>query len=252
MENKSVLVTGGGGGFGKACARLLLQDGAAVTLTGRSLATLEKARDLLIEAVPDGKIALAAGDSTVEADVRAAIDATIAHGGSIDTVIATVGGGVGYGPVLERSLNEFMGDLLVNLGSAFLAVKLAVPLMKPGSTFVFISSQAATMPFSGLASYCSAKAGLDHFMRSIANELGSKGIRFNSVRPGLTETDGLEAAFKRPGFVESFLPRIPLGRTGKPVDVANAIHFLAGPDSSWITGQSFAVDGGNELRGAPA
>ena len=252
MEDKSALVTGGGGGFGKACARLLLEDGAAVTLTGRSLQTLQKARDGLVAAVPgapgghrrgrfDGGGRCPGGGRRHGRPWR-----RHRHGDRH-------GGGRGrLWPGAHPNLWEFLSDLTLNIGSAFLAVRLAVPLMKPGSSFVFISSQAATLPFSGLASYCTAKAGLDQFMRAVANELGSKGVRFNSVRPGLTETDGLETAFKREGFVESFLPRIPLGRTGKPVDVAKAIHFLAGPDASWITGQSFAVDGGNELRGAPA
>jgi NAD(P)-dependent dehydrogenase (short-subunit alcohol dehydrogenase family) len=251
LEGKSALVTGGGGGFGKASAKLLARDGAAVTLTGRTLATLEKARDWLIGEVPDAKVAIIAGDAANEADVKAAIAKTIEHGGAIDIVVGVVGGGSGRGMIPEWSLDKLMGDYLVNVGSAFLVIQHATPLMKPGSSVVFISSTAAKMSFVGLSSYCAAKAGLDHFMRTAANELGAKGIRVNSVRPGLTHTDGLDAAFARPGYVDAFLPLIPLGRTGVPNDIAEAVRFLAGPEAAWLTGQTFAVDGGQETRMNP-
>jgi NAD(P)-dependent dehydrogenase (short-subunit alcohol dehydrogenase family) len=93
LDGKSALVTGGGGGFGKACAALLARDGAAVTLMGRNARTLAAARELILAKAPDAKIAIHAGDSTDESDVKAAVNATIAHGGGIDIVVATVGGG---------------------------------------------------------------------------------------------------------------------------------------------------------------
>jgi NAD(P)-dependent dehydrogenase (short-subunit alcohol dehydrogenase family) len=252
LDGKSALVTGGGGGFGKACAALLARDGAAVTLMGRNARTLAAARELILAKAPDAKIAIHAGDSTDESDVKAAVNATIAHGGGIDIVVATVGGGGGFSPVVERDLAGFMNDLKINIGASFLAVRHAAPEMHKGGAFVFISSTAAEMAFSGLSSYCAGKAGLDQFMRVAANELGARGIRLNSIRPGLTHTDGMEALFQSPGFVDAFKPLVPLGRTGVPTDIAEAVRFLAGPRASWITGQSFAVDGGNELRGAPA
>ena len=251
LEGKSALVTGGGGGFGKASARLLVRDGASVVLTGRTLATLEKSREKLLGEFPDGKIAIIAGDATKEADVKAAIAKTVEHGGGLDIVVAVVGGGSGRGMIDEWSLDKLMGDYLANVGSAFLMTQNAVPLMKEGSSIVFISSTAATMSFVGLSSYCAAKAGLDHFMRTAANEYGKKGIRFNSVRPGLTKTDGMEAAFERPGYTDVFMPLIPLGRTGVPNDIAEAVRFLAGPEAAWLTGQTFAVDGGQETRMNP-
>ena len=251
LEGKSALVTGGGGGFGKAIARLLARDGAAVTLSGRKQDTLEKARDWLLSEVPDAKLSLIAGDATKEDDVKAAIARAVEHGGGIDIVVPTVGGGTGYGPISKVSVEAFVGDYMINVGSAFMMVKHAVPLMKPGSSFVFISSTAAAMSFVNLTSYCASKAGIDHFMRTAANELGPKGIRLNCVRPGLTHTDGMDAAFQRPGYTDSFLPTIPLGRTGIPNDIAEAVRFLAGPEAAWLTGQSFAVDGGNEMRMAP-
>ena len=251
LNGKSALVTGGGGGFGKASARLLLRDGAAVTLMGRSAETLDKARDILLREIPEARIAVHPGDASSEVDIKRAIEVSVTHGHGIDIVVSTVGGGGGYGKIETATLDVLMNDYLVNVGSAILVIREAVPLMKPGSSFVFISSTAAKLSFVNLASYCASKGALEQVSRVAANEYGAQGIRFNCVRPGLTHTDGMDSLFKTPGYVDSFLPFVPLGRTGIPNDIAEAVRFLAGPESSWLTGQSFAVDGGNELRMAP-
>lgn len=250
LEGKSALVTGGYGGFGKACAIALARDGAAVTLMGRKAYALAQARQFVLSQVPGARIATHVGDATDETDMIAAVEATVAHGGGIDIVVPTIGGAVTIGPVMEHSYASFLEDLKFNAGSAFLAVRTAVPHMTRGGSFVFISSNAAIMPFPVLAGYCAGKAALEHFMRSAANDLGPLGIRLNAVRPGLTHTDGADAAFADTAYVESFVTKMPLGRAGVPGDIASAVRFLAGPESSWITGQSFAIDGGHELRGA--
>lgn len=251
LNGKSALVTGGGGGFGKASALLLARDGAAVMLMGRSQDKLDAARESILSEVPDAVVGTAAGDATRDTDVARAVETTIALKGSIDMVVGVVGGASGMGPILARSADDYVNDYHLNVGASFLTVKHAAPRMGDGGSFVFVSSTAAVMPFIGLSTYCAAKAGLDMFMRVAANELGSRNIRVNCVRPGLTHTDGMDAAFERPGYTDAFLPLIPMGRTGIPRDVAAAIRFLAGPESGWLTGQSFAVDGGNELRMAP-
>jgi NAD(P)-dependent dehydrogenase (short-subunit alcohol dehydrogenase family) len=251
LTGKSALVTGGGGGFGKASALLLAKDGATVVLMGRSQDKLDRARELMLTQVPGAIIGTVAGDATLDADVERAVEETVALGGSIDMVVGVVGGATGMGPILARSTEDYVNDYHLNVGASFLTVKHAAPRMTRGGSFIFVSSTAAVMPFIGLSTYCAAKAGLDMFMRVAANELGSRNIRVNCVRPGLTHTDGMDAAFERPGYTDAFLPLIPLGRTGVPNDVGEAVRFLAGPESAWLTGQSFAVDGGNELRMAP-
>jgi NAD(P)-dependent dehydrogenase (short-subunit alcohol dehydrogenase family) len=183
LDGKSALVTGGAGGFGKACALALARDGAAVTLMGRNAASLAQARAWLLAQAPDARIAVHAGDATADADVQAALASAVAHGGGLDIVVATVGGG-GYRTVLEQDLATFMADMQLNVGSAFAAVRHGAPLMRDGGAFVFISSTAAVLSFQGLSSYCAGKAALDHFVRVAADELGSRGIRLNCVRPG--------------------------------------------------------------------
>ena len=146
---------------------------------------------------------------------------------------------------------EMLGDLNLNIVSALLAAKHAAPLMRPGGSIVLISSIAAKMPFRYLSSYNTAKAGLEGFVRIAAEELGPRGIRVNAVRPGFTRSAGTAGMFEIPSIVSRTEDECPLGRVGEPEDIAPAIRFLAGPESAWMTGQSFAVDGGNELRKNP-
>jgi NAD(P)-dependent dehydrogenase (short-subunit alcohol dehydrogenase family) len=154
--------------------------------------------------------------------------------------------------IMASTGDEFMAAVSYNVRPPFLAIRECVPFMKNGGSFVFISSTAAEIVFDGMAGYCAGKAALDHLVRTAAHELGVQGFRFNAVRPGLTRTPPTTALFANEALVQRFLERIPMGRTGEPEEIAEAVRFLAGPEASWTTGQSFAVDGGNELRGAPA
>ena len=133
-------------------------------------------------------------------------------------------------------------DLKYGLGMA--------PLMEGGS-IVCISSTAATLPFAYLPAYHTSKGGLENFVRAAAEELGQAGIRVNAVRPGLTRSDGTGGMIENPDILRRFIAEFPLGRAGEPDDIAEAVRYLAGPESSWVTGQSFAVDGGNEIRKNP-
>ena len=250
LSGKSALVTGGAGGFGLSSAGLLARDGAAVTLMGRSIDSLRAAAASIEMAYPGAKTAIHAGDANRDEEVRAAVAVAVDRHGGLDIVISTVGGGMGA-PIAEASGDQFMAAVSYNLRPAFLAIHESLPAMPNGGAFVFISSTAAVMPFSGMAGYCAGKAGLDHLMRAAADELGPKGYRFNAVRPGLTRTAATRGLFANEALVGRFLERIPLGRTGEPEEIAEAVRYLAGSESSWVTGQSFAVDGGNELRGAP-
>jgi NAD(P)-dependent dehydrogenase (short-subunit alcohol dehydrogenase family) len=123
--------------------------------------------------------------------------------------------------------------------------------MKDGGSIVFVSSTSAKIPFEGLGHYSAGKAALEMMIRVAASELGSRGIRVNAVRPGLTEAATTQGYIHLEELTTSFLDRVPLGRLGVSDDIAPGVRYLAGPESSWMTGQSFAIDGGNEVRGAP-
>jgi NAD(P)-dependent dehydrogenase (short-subunit alcohol dehydrogenase family) len=249
LAGKTAFVTGGAGGIGRNSAKLLLRDGAAVLIMGRREEALEKTRGWLLEAVPDGKVEIHAGDALEEKDVRAGLAKAFAMQGRLDIMVPTVGGG-SFKPLLMLDADSFRAELNYNIISAFLAVRYGVPMMEGGSV-VCISSTAATLPFAYLPAYHTSKGGLENFVRAAAEELGSAGVRVNAVRPGLTRSDATGGMFETPGILDRFIAEFPLGRAGEPEDIAQAVRYLAGPESSWVTGQSFAVDGGNEIRKNP-
>ncbi len=123
--------------------------------------------------------------------------------------------------------------------------------MQPGGSIMCISSTAAKLPFNGLAAYHTAKGGLENLVRAAAEELGAAGIRVNAVRPCLTRSKRVSYLLTDDKIFERFLDEFPLRRAGAPIDIGQAVRYLAGPESSWVTGQSFAVDGGQELRKNP-
>lgn len=124
-------------------------------------------------------------------------------------------------------------------------------MVEGGGSMVCISSDAAKLVFPWLPAYTTGKSGVEGFVRAAAEELARFRIRVNAVRPGLTRTDATAAIFANPELHDRFAAEKPLGRLGEPEDVAAGVRYLAGPESSWVTGQSFAIEGGNELRKAP-
>jgi NAD(P)-dependent dehydrogenase (short-subunit alcohol dehydrogenase family) len=252
FEGKTAFVTGGSGGIGSACAESLVRDGAAALLMGRRLDALEKTRDAILERNPGARVEVFAGDALVERDVREALGVAHRIHDRLDVVIPTVGGGA-IRPLLMHDAESFRTDIELNIMSVFIAVRYAVPLMVPngGGSIVCISSDAAKLPFPWLSAYSTAKNGLEGFVRSAAEELARHKIRVNAVRPGMTRTEATGALFASPEIYKRFADEKPLGRLGEPEDIAPGVRYLAGPESSWVTGQSFAIEGGNELRKAP-
>jgi NAD(P)-dependent dehydrogenase (short-subunit alcohol dehydrogenase family) len=252
LAGSVALVTGGGGGLGRAAGRWLARGGAVLVLMGRTEATLEAAAAEIRAALPGAEVSHVVGDARQAVDVAAAVDAAVRRHGGLDICVTTVGGGRNA-PLLVFDEEMFHEDLDRNLVSAFLAIKYSAPAMaaRGGGSIVCISSDAARLSWPFLASYCAAKAGLEALVRVAADELGHLGIRVNAVRPGLTRTARTEQGMLfRDDVLPLFLEQKALHRTGVPDDVAAAIRYLAGPESSWVTGQSFAVDGGHELHRA--
>ena len=250
LAGQTALVTGGSGAIAAASAALLAKDGAAVVLTGRRPDALKKSRDAILAEAPGVRIELLPGDATNEADVQAALKAAHAIANRLDIIITTVGGG-GFKPFLTLEAQDLRNDFDLNVTSSFLAIRHGAPLMQPGGSIVCISSTAAKLPFAYLASYHIAKGALEALVRGAAEELGAQGTRVNAVRPGLTRSESTGPMYQMPGLLDAFAPEFPLGRFGEPIDIAQAVRYRAGPESSWVTGQSFAVDGCNELRKNP-
>jgi NAD(P)-dependent dehydrogenase (short-subunit alcohol dehydrogenase family) len=253
LAGKMTLLTGGSGGIGAACARSLIRDGASVTLMGRGLEALIATRHALESELTEGAtIELFAGDVLDKDDIVAAIELATSIHGQLDICVATVGGG-SIRPLLMHDAESFRAELELNIISAFHVVRYAVPSMKDagGGSIVCISSDAAKLVFPWLPAYTTAKCGLEGFVRAAAEELSRFGIRVNAVRPGLTRTEATAGLFDDEAIHQAFAAQKPLGRLGEPEDIAAGVRYLAGPESSWVTGQSFAIEGGNELRKAP-
>lgn len=229
-----------------------MRDGAAALLMGRRLEKLEAARRDVLDGVPDARVEVCAGDALVASDLQRAARAAFDIQGRLDIVIPTLGGTMPR-PILLHDAETIRDDLALNLGSAILAVRHTAPLLARGGggSIVFISSEAAKLSMPWLSSYAASKAGLEAFVRSAADELASLRIRVNSVRPGTTRTEATQVLFDSPEMAGPLAAGRPLGRLGEPDDIAAGVRYLAGPESSWVTGQSIAIDGGGELRQAP-
>lgn len=258
LTGKHAFITGGSGGIGGACAKSLLADGANISLMARNQQALGNTRDELLSACPNAsdRIYLYAGDARDKKDLSTALNASTELFGSLDIAIATVGGGA-IKPLLLHDEASFAEELSFNILSTFLLVRYAAPLMaktasaESAASIVCISSDAAKLVFPWLSAYTTSKSGLEGFVKSAAEELSGLNIRVNAVRPGLTRTAATQAIFDNPELKAEFAAQKPLNRLGEPEDIAAGVRYLAGPESSWVTGQSFAIEGGNELRKAP-
>jgi NAD(P)-dependent dehydrogenase (short-subunit alcohol dehydrogenase family) len=247
LDGRHAIVIGGGSGIGLGSARLLARDGAHVTIAGR---TEQKLQDAAATLADEGlTVSYAVCDAMDGGSVRAAVDAASDQDRRLHIAVVVPGGG-GIKPVLLFDDDEFSEQVDKNVRPVYLLLKYAGQAMVRAGTgsFVAISSTAAVFSAKYLASYSAGKAAVDQLVRVAANELGSLNIRVNSVQPGMTRTPTTAGAFANPTMIAAFLAEQPLARSGEVDDIAQAVRYFAGPESSWVTGQLLTVDGGNTLR----
>jgi NAD(P)-dependent dehydrogenase (short-subunit alcohol dehydrogenase family) len=254
LAGKAALITGGGSGIGLACASHLQRDGAAVTIVGRTPEKLEQAARALRERAGAGSppVQWHACDVTDENAVAAAVRRAAEPTGTLDIAVANAGAGAG-GPIFATSVDMWRYTLEVNLTGTFLTVKHAGQAMAAhgGGSIVAISSIAGPLTHRFMAPYCASKAGVEMLIKVAADELGGLGIRANAVRPGLVPTDMAMPLTDDRAVVDDYLDQMPIKRLGTVEDIAAGVRYLAGPESSWVTGQCFAIDGGHTLRRGP-
>jgi NAD(P)-dependent dehydrogenase (short-subunit alcohol dehydrogenase family) len=246
LTGRRALIIGGGSGIGFASARRLAADGASVTIAGRTESKLERAAQELAD---EGlTISYAVCDALDGDSVRAAVDAASADR-RLDIAVVVPGGG-SIKPVLLFDDDDFSAQIDLNVRPVYLLLKYAGLAMvrNGGGSFIAISSTAAVFSARYLASYAAGKAAVDQLVRVAADELGEYGVRVNAVQPGMTRTPTTAAAFENRPMMDAFLAGQPLDRHGEPNDIANAVRYFAGPESSWVTGQLLTVDGGHTLR----
>ena len=253
LAGRAALVTGGGSGIGLACARALVADGCHVTIMGRTEERLVQAVAELTRSAPDGTaVAWSAGDVTSEDAVAAAVTRAAAATGRLDIAVACAGAGAG-GPLFTLTVDMWRYTMDVNVTGTFLTIKHAGQRIAAsgGGAIVAISSIAGSVTHRFMAPYCASKAGVEMLVRVAADELGPLGVRCNAVAPGLVPTELADPLVQDQTIVDDYIDQMPLRRLGRVEDVANAVRYLAGPESDWVTGQCVAVDGGHTLRRGP-
>lgn len=244
FAGKTVLVTGGGVGIGRAAAEGFRDAGARVVVIEIDPARAEEARAAL------GKDALVVvGDVTDPAAV-ASLAATIeTEFGGLDVLVNNVGDFLMLAKPFDQLSDAEVAKLYAtNLGQVFSVTKAMIPLLRrkgAGSSIVSVSSIEGFRGIPNCAVYAACKAGLTGFTQSLALELGPEGIRVNLIAPETTETPQVPVSLMIPEEHRGHIPNwIPLGRFGTPQDMASGILFLASPHAAWITGTALHIDGG--------
>jgi NAD(P)-dependent dehydrogenase (short-subunit alcohol dehydrogenase family) len=240
LANKTAIITGGGSGIGKACAKAFCKEGAKVILLGRR-------KEVLDETVQEiGSQALAVqGDVTKSDDLDRLVQVTRDKFQRIDILVNNAGIFKGA-PLHEISDEQYDEMMNINMRSVFQLTRRVLPVMmkqKSGS-IIHISSILGIIAVPQVAAYNISKGALNQFSRSIAVEYGSYGIRSNSICPGLIETEMTADLMKDEALMQEWSKAYPIGRFGKTDDIANPCLFLASDESSFITGAVIPVDGG--------
>lgn len=245
LNDSVAIVTGSGRGIGRAIALELAAAGAKVVVNyaGR-VDKAEETVKLIREA--GGECIAVQADVSQATDVDRLIKTTLDHFGKINILVNNAG--ITRDSLLLRMKEaDWDAVLATNLKGVFLCTKAVSKgmLKQRSGVIVNISSVVGLSGNAGQANYAAAKAGIIGFSKSIAKEFASRGIRVNAVAPGYISTDMTETLAE--GMHSEILHAIPLGRLGKPEDVAKVVRFLVSPEASYITGQTLCVDGGMEI-----
>ncbi|WP_395677895.1 SDR family NAD(P)-dependent oxidoreductase [Inquilinus sp.] len=241
FRDKVVIVTGAGSGIGAATARRFWAEGAMVVLAGRRAAALEA----VAMGMDREQVLVQPTDVSVVTDVRALVGATTERFGRIDTLVNSAGIGAVAG-ILDTTAAEWRRSIEVNLEGVFHTIQAVLPhLLETRGSIVNVSSVSGLGGDPGFSAYNAAKGAVSNLTRSLAVELGGRGVRVNAVCPSVTFTEMNRAAFEQyPALLERMLARIPLGRGAQPEEVAAVIAFLASDDASFVSGANLPVDGG--------
>lgn len=244
VKDKTILITGAGGGLGSEMARLLADNGAQIIIVDLDA---EKGEDTAASINADGgKAWFIKADVTSEADWKAAVDFAVEKTGKLDVVVNNAGINIRK-PVEEMTIEEWCTMMKVNTGSVFLGTKYAIPVMRKqgGGSIINTSSVCGLIGHKYTPeAYTASKGAVTMLTKAIASRYGKDNIRCNSIHPSTVHTPLVEVLFKDPERKAERLGEVPLGRLASAADVANAVLYLASEEASFINGVSLPVDGG--------
>ena len=253
LEGKVALVTGGSKGIGRAIALSFAEAGADVAVAARGPEDLERTAKEIDAA---GRRGLAVPTDVTDVEqVRAMVDRTVAELGTIDILVNNAGAAPFFSTIETMRLDGFEKYFRINFNSAVYCTRAAGPtLVEKGSGCVInVASVAGLIASPGLTYYAAAKSALIGFTRTVAREWAGWGVRVNAIAPGWIETEMNVQARQDPSFHEGIRSQIPLGRWGRPEEVAALARFLASDAAAFMTGSVVVIDGGQTLTalGAP-
>ena len=245
LTGKRAIVTGGDSGIGRAVAIAFAREGADVLVS--YLNEHDDARDVARYVEDAGRsCVLVPGDLSDAAHCRAVVDRTVKEFGGIDILVNNAAYQMMHKNLEEISDEEWDYTFRLNVGAYFYLAKAALPHMRPGSSIIGSSSVNSDTPNPTLAPYAATKAAIANFSASLAQLLGDKGIRVNSVAPGPIWTPLIPSTMPAES-VESFGENAPLGRAGQPAELAPIYVLLASDEASYISGARVAVTGGRPI-----
>jgi NAD(P)-dependent dehydrogenase (short-subunit alcohol dehydrogenase family) len=243
LTGKTALVTGGSSGIGLATAQRFAAEGAHVFLTGRNQENIDKA----VASIGDAATGIRS-DVSEAGDLDKVFEAISARGQGLDVVFANAGGGE-LATLAEVTRENFLDTFAINVGGTLFTVQKVLPLLNPGASIVLAGSTAAYNGTPAFGVYAASKAAIRSFGRTWAAELVGQGIRVNTIVPGPVETPGLKGlapSGQEQDLLDNQAATVPMGRVGRPEELAAAALFLASDQSSFMTGSEMFVDGGAE------
>lgn len=252
FEGKVILITGASSGIGAACAEYFAKEGALLALVGRNAERSEKVVEKIKESGIETEPLVILADISVDSD--RIINETIGKYGRLDVLINNAAFSI-PGTIENTRVEDYDSIFATNVRGTFLLTQLAVPhLIESKGNIINVSSVCGLRSFEGLLGYCMSKAALDQFTRCISLELAGKGVRVNSVNPGVVETNFHDClGFDRNGpeyaaLMDAYAKMHPLGRVGQSEECVNAIAFLANGNAGFVTGVTLPIDGGLTVK----
>ena len=243
LAGKVAVVTGASKGIGAAIAKALAVEGASVVV---NYASSKAGADTVVAAITQagGKAVAVAGDVSNPADAEGIILTAIKSFGKLD-ILVNNSGIFEFAPIEAITPEHFHKQFNINVLGTLLVTQAAVKHLGEGGSIINIGSVVSRITPPASAVYSGTKGAIDAITGSLANELGAKKIRVNSINPGMVETEGATAAgFIGSDFEKQSIASTPLGRTGQPSDIAKVAVFLASDDSGWLTGEHLLASGG--------